>query len=215
MTAERVLSAGGPAPPRCASPGPRYRPPVELLRTRRLLLRRWAEPDLPAFFDLYSREEVTRWLGPQPRRALATPDEGRERLGRWRARAQELDPPLGLWAVVPLIPGAQPGQPVGTLLLMPLEDADGPAGLVEVGWHLHPQHQGQGLATEAAEAVLAAAARAGFEQVLALTDLDNVASQAVAARLGMRDEGVSERWFGLTMRQYRSTRPSRALPRSR
>jgi RimJ/RimL family protein N-acetyltransferase len=44
---------------------------MESLRTRRLLLRRWQEPDLPAFFDLYSREDVMRWLGPHPRRALA------------------------------------------------------------------------------------------------------------------------------------------------
>jgi RimJ/RimL family protein N-acetyltransferase len=39
--------------------------------------------------------------------------------------------------------------------------------------------------------------------VLAVTDLGNVASQRVAERLGMQDEGVTERWFGLTTRQYR------------
>jgi RimJ/RimL family protein N-acetyltransferase len=88
---------------------------------------------------------------------------------------------------------------------VPLADASGPAGLIEVGWHLHPQHQGQGLATEAAEAVLTAAAQAGIDQVLALTDPDNIRSQAVAARLGMRDEGLTSRWFGLTTRQYRKT----------
>ena len=41
--------------------------------------------------------------------------------------------------------------------------------------------------------------------MLALTDLDNVRSQAVAARLGMRDEGTTDRWFGLTARQFRNT----------
>jgi RimJ/RimL family protein N-acetyltransferase len=41
--------------------------------------------------------------------------------------------------------------------------------------------------TEAAKAILAAAAEAGIEQVLALTDPDNLRSQAVAARLSMRD----------------------------
>ena len=39
--------------------------------------------------------------------------------------------------------------------------------------------------------------------MLALTDLDNVASQRVAERLGMADEGATDRWFGETMRQYR------------
>ena len=58
-------------------------------------------------------------------------------------------------------------------------------------------------ATAAARAVLAEAGKAGIDQVLALTDLGNVASQRVAERLGMRDEGVTERWFGLTTRQYR------------
>ncbi len=176
---------------------------VELLRTQRLLLRNWEESDLPAFFDLYSREDVTRWLGPHPRRALATPEEARERLHRWHARERGFDPPLGLWALVPLIPYMQGPRPVGTILLLPLADTIGPTGLIEVGWHLHPQHQGRGLATEAAEAILAAAAKAGIEQVLALTDPDNTPSQAVATRLGMCDEGITQRWFGLTSRQYR------------
>jgi RimJ/RimL family protein N-acetyltransferase len=142
---------------------------VELLRTKRLLLRNWEEPDLDAFFDLYAREDVIRWLGRHPRRALAS---GTRR-------------------------------PVGTIPLLPLADDGGPTGLTEVGWHLHPDHQGRGLATEAAQAVLAAAAQAGIEQVLALTDLDNGRSQAVATRLGMHDEGITQRWFGLTTRQFR------------
>jgi RimJ/RimL family protein N-acetyltransferase len=174
---------------------------VELLRTERLVLRNWEKADLPAFFDLYAREDVTRWLGAHPRRALATEEEARERLDRWHARERELEPPLGLWALVPLVPGAQP-RPVGTIPLLPLADASGPTGMIEVGWHLHPDHQGRGYATQAAAAVLAVAAKAGIERVLAVTDLDNIRSQAVAARLGMRDDGITDRWFGLTSRQF-------------
>ncbi len=68
------------------------------MRTERLVLRRWEEADLAAFFDLYSRDDVMRWLGSQPRRALATPDQARQGLRRWQAREQELEPPLGFWA---------------------------------------------------------------------------------------------------------------------
>jgi RimJ/RimL family protein N-acetyltransferase len=183
---------------------------VELARTGRLLLRRWEEHDLPAFFDLYSRDDVMRWLGSHPRRALAGPDEARELLNRWHARERGLDLPRGFWAIVPLVPpGPQP--PVGTILLLPLADADGPTSLTEVGWHLHPDHQGRGLATEAAAAVLAVAAEAGIGPVLAMTDPDNIRSQAVATRLGMRDEGLTERW-GRTSCQFRYPPDARARP---
>ncbi len=175
---------------------------MELLRTERVVLRHWQESDLPAFYDIYSRDEVTRWLGPQPRRALTTPDEARERLRLWRAFGSDLERPFGLWALVPAGTAGQQ-QPVGTILLLPLADSGGPTGLTEVGWHLHPEHQGRGLATEGAAAILAAAAAAGIGQVLALTDTDNIPSQAVATRLGMDDEGTTDRWFGLTMRQFR------------
>jgi RimJ/RimL family protein N-acetyltransferase len=182
---------------------------MELLSTDRLLLRHWEEPDLPAFYDVYSRDEVVRWLGRHPRRPVTTMSEAQERLRRWREHDRGLSHPFGLWAIVPHATGAA----AGTLPLLPLTDSDGPTGLVEVGWHLHPDHQGQGLVTEAAHAILAVAARAGIDQVLAITDLDNLPSQRVAARLGMTDEGVTERWFGLTARQYRLVLvPDRARP---
>jgi RimJ/RimL family protein N-acetyltransferase len=173
---------------------------VELLRTPRLVLRRWAEEDAPAFLDIYSRDEVVRWLGPQPRTTVATAEEARERIRRGHVRQAGLKPPLGLWAIVPI--DDEGGGPIGTVLLMPLEDADGPTDQVEIGWHLHPDEQGRGYATEAAQALLGSAAAAGLEQVLALTDLDNEASQRVAGRLGMVDDGVTDRWFALTLRQY-------------
>jgi len=176
---------------------------MELLRTDRLLLRNWEEPDVAAFFDVYSRDEVARWLGAHPRKPVATIAEARERLGRWREHERGLSPPFGLWAMVPYAAAVTQAVPVGTLLLLPLSDDGGPTGLVEVGWHLHPDFQGNGFATEAARAVLALAANAGMDEVLALTDLDNTASQRVAGRLGMTDEGETERWFGLTTRQYR------------
>ncbi len=166
-----------------------------------MLLRSWHDSDLDAYLDLYSRDEVMRWLGPKPRRALQDVEEARARLTRWHDREAVLQAPLGLWALVPL-DGAD-AAPVGTVLLLPLEEDGVATDQVEVGWHLHPDHQGRGLVTEAAAALLTRAAGAGIREVLALTDLDNAASQAVAGRLGMTDEGETRRWFGLTTRQFR------------
>ncbi|MEV6926257.1 GNAT family N-acetyltransferase [Dactylosporangium sp. NPDC051485] len=173
---------------------------MELLRTARIRLRRWEDGDLAAYFEIYSRWEVMRWLGAPPRRAVRDLAEARERLARWHEREAGLEPPLGLWALAPLEGAAL--EPVGTVLLLPLHDAGGPTDQIEIGWHLHPDHQKRGLVTEAARALLDAAAAAGVHRVLALTDPGNAASQAVAGRLGMADEGLTDRWFGITARQF-------------
>ena len=40
--------------------------PVTPLRTERLLLRAWEDSDAGAVLDIYSREDVYRWLGNPP-----------------------------------------------------------------------------------------------------------------------------------------------------
>ena len=165
---------------------------MDLLRTPRLTLRSWTADDAEAFHAIYSLWDVMRWLGPHPRRVCADVEQARRGIARWQERE---DPPFGLWAIVPT--GAT--TPEGTVLLLPLSDAEGPTDEVEVGWHLHPDHQGRGLVTDAARALLGVAA---LPRALAVTDPDNVRSQAVCDRLGMADEGLTDRWFGTTTRQY-------------
>lgn len=65
---------------------------------------------------------------------------------------------------------------------------------VEVGWRLLREHWGQGYATEAAETALRVGfARLDLPEIVALTTLMNVRSQAVMERLGMvRDEATFE-----------------------
>lgn len=192
---------------------------MELLRTKRMLLRPWAGKDVAAFFDIYSRDEVARWLGAHPRRPVSDIEDARKRLLGWRKFHDGFEAPYGLWAMVPVgldpLGGGcaapdDPHVPIGTALLLPLTDEDGPTDQVEVGWHLHPDFQGRGLATEAAAALLAVLAvlpANGPDRVLALTDPDNAKSQAVAARLGMVNQGPTDRWFGETMLQFCWTRP--------
>ena len=56
---------------------------------------------------------------------------------------------------------------------------------LEVGYHLLPEHQGKGLATEAAAACRDHARARGIERLVAIIVPDNVPSQRVAQRIGL------------------------------
>lgn len=167
------------------------------LRTERLLLRPW-DPDEPrdveAALDIYRRDEVARWLGarPQPWDSL---EQARGRLERWRDVSPD-EPRLGLWAITT---GDQ-SAPVGTALLVRLPDAEGAlTSDVEIGWHLHPDHWGNGYATEAAERLLELAWEQELPEVNAVAHPGNDRSAAVMRRLGMAHQGTTDRWYGVTL----------------
>ena len=62
-------------------------------------------------------------------------------------------------------------------------------GLVEIGWRLHPDHQGRGMATDATTALLDLAfGEVGAHRAIASLDPRNDASAALCERLGMRRE---------------------------
>lgn len=56
---------------------------------------------------------------------------------------------------------------------------------VEVGWHVRSDLRRQGYASEAAEAVRAAASAEGIQHLIAIIRPANVASQRVAANIGL------------------------------
>lgn len=70
--------------------------------------------------------------------------------------------------------------------------------LPEIGFILHPDYWGRGLALEAATAVVARAfARFDVPELIADVDPRNAASRALLARLGFRETGHAERTFQL------------------
>ena len=122
-----------------------------------------------------------------------------ERITRWRERSGE-HPRRGAWA----IEEQETGIPVGTVLLVPLPNGDGE---VEVGWYLHPDAWGRGLATEAARGALATGFADGLNEIYAITHTNNDASQRVCRRLGMSDLGVfQDRWYAGSSQVFRITR---------
>ena len=76
------------------------------------------------------------------------------------------------------------GTPVGMCGLIKRDTLDG----VDIGYAFLQAHCGRGYAYEAASAVLAHAPSLGLRQVLAITSPDNVASNALLRKLGMRFE---------------------------
>jgi RimJ/RimL family protein N-acetyltransferase len=60
---------------------------------------------------------------------------------------------------------------------------------LELGYHLVPDRQGQGLASEAAVACRDLARARGIDHLIAITGPDNVPSQRVATHVGMTRDG--------------------------
>jgi RimJ/RimL family protein N-acetyltransferase len=148
---------------------------VSELKTDRLLLRPWRDEDRPHFADMNADPHVMEHMP-----ALLTREESDDFVARindhWKANG------LGLFAVE-IIGGAPFIGYVG-LSVPRFTAAFTPC--VEIGWRLSKAGQGQGFATEAAQAVL----RYGFEsvglaEIVSFTVPENRASWRVMEKLGM------------------------------
>jgi RimJ/RimL family protein N-acetyltransferase len=171
---------------------------VEHFRTGRLTARDWSAADAAAAYAIYGREDVMRWLGPQPRRAVASLAEMAERIEVMAERAAAR-PEFGLWP----LELRSTGEVVGAVLLQPLPGSE----VVEIGWHLNPEHWGHGYATEAARgAVTLAFGARDLDRVVAVVEPDNVRSLAVCDRLSMVHLGRTSEYFGLTLELFELVR---------
>jgi RimJ/RimL family protein N-acetyltransferase len=163
-------------------------PPLE---TDRLRIRPFTPDDFAAF------DRVNRGAWEEP---------ARREYVEWAARnAEELallyQPPYGDRAVCLRATGELIGvvgfvPALGPFGLLPGFDAapDSPAArrnVPEVGlyWAVHPDHRNRGYATEAARALIEFAfTTMNLRRIIATTEYENHASQAVMRRLGMRIE---------------------------
>ncbi len=169
---------------------------MTVFRTRRLDVRPWTEDDADRLFDTYSRWEVGRWLGAEPR-VLETRDQALTVVAAWAERS--VDPRYGGWA----LEVRDTGIVAGTVLLVPIPDG---AGEVEVGWHLHPDSWGRGYATEAARGAVAKGFADGLDEIYAVVRPGNEPSLAVCRRLGMTPLGRTDRWYGMELEAFRLDR---------
>jgi RimJ/RimL family protein N-acetyltransferase len=157
-----------------------------VVETERLIVRPWHPDEADRLFDVLSRMDVVRGLGPSAR-PLKERAEAVALIERWTA-GYGGGPTLGAWAIIE----RSSAVPAGTVLLRPAPDGDGE---IEIGWSLHPDSWGKGLATEAASAVLGRAFAAGLQEVWTSVLPDNDRSAAVCRRIGTRLLGLSSRWY--------------------
>lgn len=161
--------------------------PVIPLRTERLALRPFTDTDADAVLAIHRHEGLRRFVPSAVLEDLATVAE---RLDRYRTF--DSHPVHGMVAVERLADGVV----VGMILLKPIPASAGvDLDDVEIGWRGHPGHSGQGYMTEAARAALDHALASGLPRVVAVTDPDNLASQAVCRRIGMEDRGTTNDYY--------------------
>jgi len=156
--------------------------PFELagpIETERLLLRPFVAEDFDAVFAMQSRPDVARYLYWDAR----TEDEVRAALDKKVASTaiRSEDDALFLAVVV-----KSTGEVVGDVVLHWLSREHSTA---EIGFIVHPDHQGHGYATEAVGPLL----RLAFEdlrlhRVIGRAEARNAASARVLEKLGMRRE---------------------------
>ena len=146
--------------------------------TERMRLRPYTDDDFDAFFDLHRREEVARYLPWHPRDV----DAAREALARHQTLTIEVEGQGLTLAGLDKDTGRLVGDFV--LILRSVEHRRG-----EVGYALHPDFAGRGLATEGARVMLDIAFhRLDLRRVIGRVDARNQASARVLAKLGLRHE---------------------------
>jgi ribosomal-protein-alanine N-acetyltransferase len=149
-----------------------------ILETPRVILRHLVPADLDSLWAIYADPEVVRYIPDAPR----TRAEARDEL-EWHQNGHRRRPELGLWATIHKPSGAF----IGRCGLLPWTLEGQPE--VEVAYLLARAYWGQGLATEAAQAIV----RYAFEQLhlarlVCLIVPGNAASVRVARKLGMTCE---------------------------
>jgi RimJ/RimL family protein N-acetyltransferase len=147
-----------------------------MLKTERLLLRKWKPTDLEEFARINADPKVCEFL-PSVMRYGESNKLAYSIMSHFEKHA------FGLWAVERVDIGRFIGF---TGLSIPSFTAHF-TPCVEIGWRLGSEHWGKGYATEAAKAALAH----GFEQlklpeIVSFTSLRNERSRAVMEKIGMK-----------------------------
>jgi RimJ/RimL family protein N-acetyltransferase len=172
-------------------------PAPTIVRAERLHLRVPSMADLDALAAMWTDPETMRYIG---KGVPWTRDEVSARIERGaRAHAER---GFCFWTVVRNDDGEVLGQAGVTAI-----DFNGPE--IELGYRLGRQHWGHGYATEAAALAAAQAfGPLGLERLVAVAYPENVASRRVLTKVGFRETGASDRYYGVHALTFELLRPA-------
>ncbi len=173
-----------------------------MVETERLVLRPWSEAD---------HAELERLLSdPAVRGDRHFPPARIARFAEWSLRQWRVNG-FGPWAAI----DKASGRWIGKIGLDELEDWPG-AHKIEVGFELHKEWWGRGLATEGAVAAL----RFGFEQrglerIISVTAASHAAARRVMEKAGLTYQGtrtwrnpdVPVVWYAISRHAWKSRNP--------
>jgi RimJ/RimL family protein N-acetyltransferase len=178
-------------------------------RTDRLVLRTFREDDYDALYAIESRDDVGRYLPWGPRDEAGVRAALEHKLSSTSLEAD--GDRLGLAIVL-----AETSELIGQCVLVLVSQAHAQC---EIGFGLHPDHQGRGYATETGRELLRIAFdEVGVHRVFGRLDARNEASARLMERLGMRREGLlvenefnkgdweSELIYAILQREWRELR---------
>jgi RimJ/RimL family protein N-acetyltransferase len=170
----------------------------QILDTDRLILEVWTQADADALFEIMRDARVMRYLaGGKP----FTFEEVKDFL-IW-AENYQAENKFCRWKVIE----KSSGDVIGSCGFARPQGTDE----VELGYLLAQKHWGKGFGTEAAAACkLYGFGKLGFREIIAMTDLENFASQKVLEKIGFARRGV-EIYGGEETLVYRATNPENNL----
>ncbi len=152
---------------------------MEPVVTQQLIIRRMAETDLLDFLAYQTHPEVLRYMPIEP----LTEEQAMRFLAR-QAVVEVGDEGGYIVFAIHHVGDAKMIGEVG-INLLPKTQSKG-----EIGWSLHPNYQGRGYATEAAQVLLTYGfAHRKLHRITSICDTRNTASFLLMESLGMRREG--------------------------
>jgi ribosomal-protein-alanine N-acetyltransferase len=149
-----------------------------ILETKRLVLRNWTDADCSTLFEILSDAEVVRNVDDGKPFSL---EKTRKFLDVMETSIQENG--FCRWQVVE----KASGEIIGTCGFGRI----GETSEIELGYLFARKHWGEGYASEIAEATIDYGFnKLGFREIIALTDLENTASQKVLEKIGFDVRGL-------------------------